>query len=160
MTFGSDPTGRRRQLQWTLGVLALIPAASGLTGMIVGPSTIPQDGSTVEASLDSEYRFANAFWFAAAPIIWSTLPKVEQRGGVLRATLGTVILGGVARVLSWRTKGRPNDAFVAATVLELVGMPVVLAWQRRVQAAAEATSTAGEIRPGGPSRTGPARCLR
>lgn len=115
-----------------MGVLAAIPAASGLAGMLVGPSTIPRDNSTVEASMDSEYRFTNAFWFAVAPIIWSSLAHIERRSTVLRATLGTVFLGGIARALSWRKKGRPNAAFVAATGLELVGMPIFLAWHARV----------------------------
>lgn len=124
-------------MQITLGLLALIPAASGLTGMLIGPSTIPQDNSRVESSLDSEYRFTNAFWFATAPIIWSTLPKIERRNVLLRATLGTVFVGGIARVLSWRKHGRPNAAFVAATLLELVGMPILAVWHDRVRKLAQ-----------------------
>lgn len=137
MVEGMKRTGGRRPLQVTLGVLALIPAASGLAGMLAGPSVIPQDNSTVDASLDSEYRFANAFWFATAPIIWAALPRIEQRGTVLRAALGTVFVGGLARALSWRRSGRPNPAFVAAIGLELVGMPIILEWHRRVVALAE-----------------------
>jgi hypothetical protein len=41
--------------------------------------------------------------------------------------------------LSWRKNGRPNAAFVAATALELVGMPIILAWHNRVRALAEPT---------------------
>jgi hypothetical protein len=125
-------------LQVTLGALSPIPAASGITGMLVGPSTIPQDDSKVETSLDSEYRFTNAFWFATAPIIWSTLPKIEQRSTVLRATLGTVFVGGIARVLSWQRNGTQRGVRGVDRV-GLVGMPIILAWHNRVRALAERT---------------------
>lgn len=134
-------TGGRRKLQVTLGVLSAIPAASGLAGMLVGPSTVPGDNSTVEASVDSEYRFTNAFWFAVAPIIWSSLPHIERRSTLVRATLSTVFLGGIARALSWRKVGRPNAAFVAATGLELIGMPIFLAWHYMVSKRSRSVTT-------------------
>lgn len=65
-------------------------------------------------------------------MIWAAVPRVERETTVLRAVSGTVFLGGVARVLAWREEGRPHPLFVGATALELVGMPVLAAWQHRV----------------------------
>jgi Domain of unknown function (DUF4345) len=129
--------GGRRLLQVTLGTLAGIPFASGLAGMVAGPAALPGDDSQVEASLDSEYRFASTFWFALAPIIWSALPRVEQKPIALRLAMGTVFAGGLARVQSWRKTGRPHPALVAAIGLELAGMPVLMAWLNRVARLAE-----------------------
>jgi hypothetical protein len=124
--------GGRRWLQFVVGILASIPFLTGLAAMIVGPSTLPGDASRFESSADSEYRFTGAFWFIAGPIIWSTVPDIENRGARLRAVCGTVFLGGLARVLSWRATGRPHPVFVAAIGLELLGMPALVAWQAMV----------------------------
>jgi hypothetical protein len=109
--------------------------------MFVGPSTLPEDHSTVEASLDSAYRFTNAFWFAVAPAIWAALPRIERNGKPVRALLGVIFLGGIARLVSWRRSGRPHPVFVGAIALELVGMPVLALWHRRVESRAQSAPT-------------------
>ncbi len=139
MSLSTRSDGGRRQLQVTLAGLAGIPFASGLSGMLLGPATLPGGKSEVTPSLDSEYRFINTFWFAAAPLIWSALPHVERESTVLRITAGTAFIGGLARLGSWRATGRPHPIFLAATALELVGMPVLLGWQKRVADLAQAT---------------------
>jgi hypothetical protein len=123
----------RRSLQIVTSILAIIPFMSGLAAMIAGPATLPGDDSRVDATADSEYRFANAFRFATTPIIWSAVPDVETQGSRLRAVYGVVFLSGLARLQSWRRTGRPHPVFIGAIVLELVGMPVLAFWQARVQ---------------------------
>jgi hypothetical protein len=140
MSNGASRDGGRRGLQVTLGVLSAIPFLSGLAGMLVGPKTLPGDTSQLGATADSEYRFVNAFWFATAPVIWSAIPQVEQRTGLLRRLTAVIFVGGLARLVSWRTTGRPHAVFIAATVLELVGLPAVMAWQSRIARLASGAS--------------------
>jgi hypothetical protein len=130
--------GGRRELQATLATLALIPFSYGLAGMLEGPRNIPGNQIEVDASFESEYRFVHAFWFAAAPVIWSSLPRIEEDPAALSAVMGTVVLGGLARILAWREDGRPRPIFVAGIGLELIGIPGLWAWKRRVVRAARA----------------------
>ena len=132
--------GGRRGLQVALGVLSAIPFLSGLAGMLFGPKTLPVDKSELNATADSEYRFVNAFWFASAPVIWSAIPRIERHTGLVRSLTAIVFVGGLARVVSWRTTGRPHPVFIAAIALEFVGVPAVMVWQSRVARLASQTA--------------------
>jgi hypothetical protein len=127
-----DANTERRLLQWTLGTLASIPAASGFAGVLFGPRTLPGGENHVTATLDGEYRFTAVFWLATAPLIWSQLPHVEEDTTTLPLLMTTVFAGGIARVLAWRQSGRPHALFIPAIGLELVGMPAMAIWHQRI----------------------------
>jgi len=128
----SSPDGGRRALQIVLGTLSLIPFASGAAGVLVGPRALPGVDGTVPTDVDSAYRYTHALWFTAAPILWRTLPRIEREAATVQTVSAAVFLGGVARLVSWRVSGRPHPVLVGATALELVAVPVLVAWQQRV----------------------------
>jgi hypothetical protein len=128
----NSPDGGRRGLQVALGTLAAIPFASGAAGVLVGPRALPRHDGPVTADLDSAYRYTHAIWFTAAPVLGATLPRIEREAATLRVVSGAVFLGGLARLAAWRATGRPHPLLVGATGLELLGIPVLLAWQNRV----------------------------
>jgi hypothetical protein len=114
--------------------------------MVQGADAVPGGRAALTPSVDSEYRYAHALWFAVAPVIWSSLPRVEENGRVLRAVSAAVFLGGLARVRSWQASGRPHPVFVGATALELIGIPAVAAWQTHVARVA-GRSPSATVRP-------------
>lgn len=126
----------RRALRITLGVVAAIPFASGLGAIIGGPASLPGQPGEVSATLDSEYRFVNVIWFGVAPLVWASLPRVEERTAVLQAVGGAAFAGGLARLLSLRAKGRPHPMMLAALGVELGVVPALMVWQAAVARAA------------------------
>jgi hypothetical protein len=131
--FASRPQSAqsRRRLQRTLAVLAVIPAASAVGEIARGAQGVPGGSPEVTATVDSSLRYANVFKFAVGPVIWSQLARVE-RSSALTFALSTIFVGGLARVMSWQQRGRPHPTAVIAIALETLGVPIMLAWQRRI----------------------------
>lgn len=124
-------TRERRAHLVTLAALGAVPVATGALGILTGPEGAPGGGPTT-ASVDSEYRFVNTFWLAGGVTLWWSLTAPRERARTTRSILTLAGLGGGPRLLSWRRHGRPHPVFVGALALELVGMPAVVCWHRRV----------------------------
>jgi hypothetical protein len=65
-------------------------------------------GGPVNATIDSEYRFANAFWVTAGLLTWWAVPRIGTARTLLRITLGAVFLGGLARLIAAHASGWPH----------------------------------------------------
>ncbi len=121
----------RRRLQWTLGALVAIPAASAVGEIARGAQGVPGGSPEVTPTVDSALRYANVFKLALAPVVWLQLPRVE-RSSAVTWSLATLFVGGVARARSWHQRGRPHAISVVAIALELLAPPALIAWQRRL----------------------------
>jgi hypothetical protein len=121
----------RRRLQWTLGVLAVIPVGSAVGEIVRGAQGVPGGSPEVVPTVDSSLRYANVFKFAVGPVIWSQLGRVEQSPAMSFAA-ATIAIGGLARLMSWQQRGRPHPITLAAIALETLGVPILLVWQRRL----------------------------
>jgi hypothetical protein len=53
---------------------------------------------------------------------------------MFRALWGMIFLGGLGRLLSILDAGLPPAPFLGVLLLELVGAPVFVLWQRRIEA--------------------------
>lgn len=132
----------RRAFQWTLAILAAVPTASALGEIARGAQGVPGGSPEVVPTVDSSLRYANVFKFALGPVMWGQIGRVEQSRAVTLA-LSTIFAGGLARVRSWRQRGRPHPVTVAAIALETVGVAGLLVWQRSLSPGADAHGPKG-----------------
>lgn len=133
--YPSSSTDRRdsvRRLRWVLATLTTVPFSNAMAQIALGPQVVPGGSSDVTPSLDSAFRYASAYMGAVGPAVWSQLPRIHKRSAVLTWALSAIFLGGLARVRSWQERGRPHPILIAATAIEIVASPILLAWHRRI----------------------------
>ena len=123
----------RRALQVLTALLALIPVATGVLGLLgVRDPLYAGLGLPDAPLLDTNLRFYSGVWLGLGLALWWVVPAIERRETVFRAAWGGIFLGGIGRTLSLAFIGWPPLPFVAVIALELVGAPVFVWWQARV----------------------------
>lgn len=114
-----------------LAVLGLIPVATGVLGVVLGPVLGPTT-PVVPVPVASEYRFLSVIWLAFGLQLWWSLRRPGERATVTRAALLVIFVGGLGRALSLARDGYPGPALTVALVIELAAVPALLLWHLRV----------------------------
>ena len=127
----------RRYLQRVTACLAFIPLATGALGLLgLRDPLYVAFGVVDNPVLDSNLRFFSGFWLAAGLAMLWTVPRIEREGALFRALWAMIFVGGLGRVLSLVLAGVPKvplPAVVGVVALELVGAPLFVLWQLRVE---------------------------
>jgi hypothetical protein len=117
-------------LQIGLGVLSLIPLFFAITGVMNGAAAFMPDGG-YPAAIDNQLRYLSAIYLLVTLLVWWIIPNVEKHGLILAFVCGVLVLGGLARFVSYTIIGPGLDRQFVGMVLEL-SSPVFLIWQRLV----------------------------
>jgi hypothetical protein len=136
----------RRLLQQAVGLLAIVPFASGLYGVLFGPALT---GTVINVSTESHFRFLSGLLLAIGLCFWSTVPHIEEHTGRFRLLTLIVVIGGLARLLGLVLTGVPSLTMLGGLALELVVTPLLCLWQTRV-ANRYAEETVANLNRGGP----------
>jgi hypothetical protein len=119
----------RRYLQRTVALLAVVPIAAGLFGVLFGPALT---GDRVSVSADSHFRYLSGLLLGIGLVFWSTIPAIEEKTGQFRLLTLLVVVGGLARLIGLLLTGIPSLYMLMSLALELVVTPVLALWQTRV----------------------------
>jgi hypothetical protein len=124
----------KRTLQILTGLLGAIPVITGMLTMfglddpLYASAHLPSN-----VLLDSNLRFFGGMWLGLGLAVWWLVPAIEKRGSLYRILWGMIFLGGIGRVLSMIFAGVPPAPFIGFTILEILGAPLLIAWQYRLE---------------------------
>jgi Domain of unknown function (DUF4345) len=120
-------------LQFLTVLLALVPIATGMAGLLLGPAELRTFSliSTTDPQfvLDSNYRYFSGLWLALGLCLLYSVRSIEYNGLIFRLVWGAIFIGGIGRAISMIQVGIPPLPFIGFTALELVGAPLFIYWQ-------------------------------
>jgi hypothetical protein len=124
----------KHALQITVAVLGAIPVITGILTMFGLSDPIYASAHLAQnALLDSNLRFFGGTWLGLGLAVWWLIPAIEKRGSTFRILWGMILLGGIGRALSMVFAGLPPAPFIGFTLLELLGAPLIILWQYRIE---------------------------
>ena len=122
----------RRALQRVVAIVAALPVAAGLYGVLFGVNGLAPGVANV--SIDSHFRYLSGLLTGIGVLFWTCVPGIEGKTGLFRFLTLVVVLGGLARLLGLYLTGIPSLTMLGALVVELVLTPLLCLWQARIAA--------------------------
>jgi len=119
----------RKLLQQAVAIVATIPVATGLYGVLFGQALT---GDAVSISAESHFRFMSGLLLGIGLCFWSTLPSIEIHTGRFRLLTLLVVIGGLGRLIGLGLTGLPSLFMVGGLIVELIVAPVLCLWQTRI----------------------------
>lgn len=119
----------RKLLQQSVAIVAAIPVATGLYGVLFGQALT---GDAVSISAESHFRFMSGLLLGIGLCFWSTLPGIETSTGRFRLLTLLIVIGGLGRLMGLGLTGLPSLFMIGGLIVELVVAPVLCLWQTRV----------------------------
>jgi Domain of unknown function (DUF4345) len=124
----------KRALQYTGSILGLIPVITGIIGLMgVNDPLYVAIGIPKSILLDSNLRFFSGVWLGLGLTLLWLIPRIDKEATIFRIVWGMIFLGGIGRLLSMLTLGAPPLPFMAFTALEIIGAPLFIYWQHKIQ---------------------------
>ena len=119
----------RKLLQQSVAIVATVPVAAGLYGVLFGQALT---GDAVSISAESHFRFLSGLLLGIGLCFWSTLPAIEAKTNRFRLLTLLVVIGGLGRLVGLGLTGLPSLFMIGGLILELIVAPGLCLWQTRV----------------------------
>lgn len=123
------PGRERTLLQLAVAVACLVPLSVSVLSIVRGAAWLQPVPSV---DLDSHFRYLSGIFLALGLGFASCIPGIEAKGDRFRLLGAMVVAGGLARLVALSANGVPSGGHVAGLGIELVVVPLLLAWQTRI----------------------------
>src|SRR6478736_2511831 len=110
----------RKMLQQSVAVVATIPVAAGLYGVLFGQALT---GDAVSISAESHFRYLSGLLLGIGLCFWATLPSIEIHTGRVRLLTLLVVIGGLSRLVGLFLTGLPSFFMLGGLIVELIVAP-------------------------------------
>ena len=125
---------QRRLLQAAVAAACIVPLLTGTLSLVEGPAFIRGVERPLPIDLDSHYRYLSGLLLGLGLAFASCIPRIERRTALFQALGFIVIVGALGRLLSLLVMGAPGTGHLYGLVMELVVVPLLMMWQRRLAA--------------------------
>ena len=125
------PAAERWLFQLVVFVGALVPISAGAAGVLQGPGMI-HGLVPWNADLDSHFRYLSGLLLGIGIAYMMCIPHIERRRDIFAYLSLIVIVGGCGRLVAAANDGFPTAPHRFAFVMELVVVPLLLLWSRRI----------------------------
>ncbi|KQM61349.1 MULTISPECIES: DUF4345 domain-containing protein [unclassified Sphingomonas] len=123
------PRRERVLLQAVIALVCIVPFGASLAGILHGAAWLQPTPTT---EMDSHFRYLSGLFLGLGLGFASCIPGIERKSGRFRLLGMMVVIGGFARLLSLATVGVPPTGHMVGLCIELIVVPLLLAWQTRV----------------------------
>jgi hypothetical protein len=128
---GMSAKGEVRLFQLVVVVGSVVPIAAGLAGVLHGPAMI-RAFTTTNADLDSHFSYLSGLLLGIGVAFLFCIASIRDRAQSFRMLGLIVVTGGIARLIAASRLGWPSGAHLFAYFMELVVVPGLLLWHRRI----------------------------
>lgn len=122
----------RRFLQLAVALAALVPLSAGAAGVVDGPGMAGGEVGPDRPALESHFRYLSGLLLGIGLAFAVSIPTIERRSELFAVLSAAVVVGGLARLSALLVHGMPTTPHLLALAMELVVVPLLFAWQRRV----------------------------
>lgn len=122
----------RRLLQVAVALACTVPLAAGAMGVLQGPAMLRDISAGTNPDLESHFRYLSGLLLGVGLAFAASIPSIERRSELFVVLSAAVVIGGLARLFGLFGAAVPTVAHQLALVMELVVVPLLLAWQWRI----------------------------
>jgi hypothetical protein len=127
-----SPRAELRLLQAVAALACLVPLIVGSQSVLRGIEYLKGAPMPVPPDLDSHFRYVSGIFLGLGLGFAYAIVRIERRTAIFRLLGMMVVIGGLARGLSWIEIGRPSSGHVFGLGMELGVVPLLMLWQTRV----------------------------